>query len=571
MLEVIIGFAYIAVFTLCIGSGVLKLLSKWFDLPQTGLTGRIVTGAITLSVAVGWISIFAPIGVVVHIIMLILAGLSAWFSRKEILSCLKKTRSSVGAAEYIVGAAFILLIAFASSRGSFHTDTGIYHAAAIRLYEEYGVVKGIANIQLHYGYNSSYLGFAALFTLSRILPSALHITTGFLMIVFTLDGLYHLKDIRAHKVHLSDAMRIVMILYVFMNLTGAMSPATDYGTNLMTGYFMCAYLSVYERDITKEHKVNMYALLSVYGIFLVTMKLSAAMCVVVVILPLVSLIRQKAVGDILKYIGLGLLSFAFYPIRNVILSGWLFYPFEAIDLFNVEWKVPVEYSLIDSAQIKVWGRYLFDVSKIDMPMREWLPIWWEAQEHYDQMLMYGVILGIILLIMTALVNRRFKADLTVFALMIAANLTVWFVSAPFVRYGLIFLMAVPAITAAYAYDTVTARSKHTLSGYALSGICLLIFICFFARIDHYVMDDLVFVKQNLTKGYYVVQQPFDDPEMGVEYMGDAQIPVYYALGYDEKNSYYTCPSTCYYTMLERSEPMGDTVKDGFKAIDYAQY
>ena len=42
------------------------------------------------------------------------------------------------------------MTAYFASRGLQHTDTGIYHAQAIRWYEEYGLVKGLGNLQQHF-------------------------------------------------------------------------------------------------------------------------------------------------------------------------------------------------------------------------------------------------------------------------------------------------------------------------------------------------------------------------------------------------------------------------------------
>ena len=53
------------------------------------------------------------------------------------------------------------MTAYFASRGLQHTDTGIYHAQAIRWYEEYGLVKGLGNLQQHFAYNSAYLAYAA--------------------------------------------------------------------------------------------------------------------------------------------------------------------------------------------------------------------------------------------------------------------------------------------------------------------------------------------------------------------------------------------------------------------------
>ena len=547
-----IAFLYIAVICLAIGSGLGKALSGYFRFPAVNITRLIVTGIIALTVAVGWLSIFVRIGAAVHIAVIVIAVLSAYYSRRELAGIFKSVRLRLPEAAAI--GCVVLIIAYAASRGAFHTDTGIYHAAAIRQYEEYGILRGAANLQPHYAYNSSYLGFASLFTLSFVLPNALHTTTGFLMLLFLIDALVYLSRFKTHVNHYADAVKAAMIMYIMMNYTGCISPATDYAVNLMTGYFISEWAGLSGEGTDDD----VYGILSVYGLFLTTMKLSAAMCVTVVILPLVNYIRKKAFKKIAGFTGLGLACFAFYPIRNVILSGWLFYPFESLDLFDVEWKLPREYSLLDSSQIKVWGRCLFDVDKLDWPVNRWFPVWWEAQEHYDQMLIYAVLIGFASIILTAVIRRRTRPYVLVMFMMIAANLAVWFFTAPFVRYGLIFLLTVPMLAAAGLMDLRDSFGIGRIAIIALIGIC------YCSRIDHYIMDDLVFVKHNLAEPYYITQKPFDDPETGHIELGDSGITVSYPLTDDEINSYYDPPSTCYLWMLERCEPIGYTVRDGFK-------
>ena len=290
-----------------------------------------------------------------------------------------------------------------------------------------------------------------------------------------------------------------------------------------------------------------------------TMKFSSAMCVLIAIIPVIRYIRLKKYIFIPGFTILGLVSFLYFPIRNVIISGWLFYPFESIDLFNVRWKVPVEYSLVDSAQIRVWGKCLFDVDKADYPINAWLPIWWEAQEHSDQMLIYAIFISVVLLLITVFIKRKINSGLTVFYMIVMFNLAVWFVNAPFIRYGLIFLFAAVLVPIG-GYLSITPKG---LIKYLSFSLCLLMIISMGARIDHYLMDDLVFIKHNLSEPYYIVQKPFDDPKMKVIYPGDSGIAVYVTDNDEEKNSYYTPPSTCYEHMILRTVPMGDSVKDGF--------
>ena len=452
----------------------------------------------------------------------------------------------------------ILGIAFFTSRGQFHTDTNIYHAQNIRLYEEYGLIKGMANLQLHYGYNSLYLAFAAVMSLSWLLPWSLHTTTGFIELILCLYALHHLKEFKNHKSHLEDAGCVAILFYALINVTGSMSPATDYPTMFLSIYMATVWL----RAIEEKAHYPVYALLSVFAVFLGTMKLSAISMAFVVIYPAFFLLKEKKWKEIGIYIGLGVFVLAPYLIRNVLLSGWLIYPFEAIDIFNVAWKVPLEYLRVDSYQITVWGRCLYDIKLIDMPIAEWFPIWWESQERYAQMLLGANVLGVVLSLLNLgykLVKKmEVRAELVVLYAGLYASAVVWFLMAPFIRYGLGFLLVIPLIGMASWFD----YEKKGLQSIVTGAIVFCIFLCFSPYVDHYVTDDGVFIKQRLFQPYYIVAQDYDGGNMGIMTVNNNVI--YYDAGSPEgeRNSYHNFPSTCYKFMMERSTLVSEDIRDG---------
>ena len=90
---------------------------------------------------------------------------------------------------------------------------------------------------------------------------------------------------------------------------------------------------------------------------------------------------------------------------------------------------------------------------------------------------------------------------------------------------------------------------------------LLILICYGSSADNYMMDDLVFIKHNLTQNYYVWQKPFEEKKMSEENR-NGNIIYYDPDG--TLNSYDKWPSTCYKFMLDRTELMGNKITDGFK-------
>lgn len=560
---VVVVLSWIYYFFLCgtIGIGVERLLAKILNRRwKFQLIDYLVTGIVGITIYASFASIVYKVGAVVHLLLLVVAMVCGYGCRKEIKEWFPKAKKLIFSWEGFFYIGFVVLIAFFTSRGQFHTDTNIYHAQNIRLYEEYGIIKGMANLQLHYGYNSLYLAFVSVMSLAWILPWSLHTTTGFIEVILCLYALHHLKEFKIHKNHLEDAGCIAILFYALVNVTGSMSPATDYPTMFLSIYMVCAWL----RAIEEKAHYSAYALLSVFAVFLGTMKLSAIAMAVVVIYPAYFLLVEKKWKEIGIYFGMGVLVLAPYLVRNVILSGWLIYPFEAIDLFDVAWKVPLEYLLVDAYQIKVWGRCLFDISLIDIPIKEWLPIWWDSQERFAQMMLLANIVGMML----AIFNLGYKwirkievrAEIIVLYIGLITSAVVWFLMAPFIRYGLGFLLVIPLIGMASWFD----YEKKGYQSIATGVLVFCIFLCLSPYVDNYVTDVGVFVKQRVLEPYYVVPKDYDDGSTGtMEVKGNVIYYNDYRKEEGERNSYHYFPNTCYSDMMERSTLVSENIEDGF--------
>ncbi len=568
MLVTLLSWLYIAAICLIIGIIVNVALSKLIPTPSFsgehhfGITGIIVTGIVTLTVYAEFFSIVYKIGALCHGIVLLAAILGAFFFRKDIKAVFDQMHGNVTVNKLIIYVGIILTAAFFTSNGKFHTDTGIYHAQAIRMLEEYGVLKGLGNLQLHFAYNSSYLALCALFTLSFILPFPLHTMTGFFMVVFSIYAADGLFDIKSHKRHGGDLARIAILIYSFTNLTGLQSPATDYGTMFMTLYILCAWITyTEERKYTedRDNDIAFYGYLSVLAIFTVSMKLSAALIVVIAVLPAAKLLKERRFKDFWCFIAVGFFSFLPFMIRNVILSGYLFYPVASIDLFNVVWKIPADYMKVDADQIKVWGRCLFDVRRVDEGITSWFPIWWENKQHYEVMLIYSQLVGAILtaiLLAFRIKEKKLDMAMVLFYAALYLNIIMWLFTAPFIRYGLAFLLLLPLCAVGDVLDIVVSKR-----GIVLGVFAALVLINFCSWVDNYFMDDMVFLKHNLMAGHYVVPVPFDEGTMTTVDMDGLTV---YVAGIDEINSYYANPGSCYDFMVERTELIGDSIKEGFK-------
>lgn len=555
MLSVILSWIYIFLTCTLIGTGVLGLFkSKSFSLVYYLFTGMAV-----ITVYAECYSIFAKIGVCANGMLLAAAIVAGFVQRDKIRLLWQKYRPVLCSWEGFFYGCFTLLIAFFTSRGEFHTDTNIYHAAAIRVYEEYGLVKGIGNLQLHYAYNSSYLAFAAVFSLKWLLGQSLHTTTGFLETAMCLYAFHGLRGFVGHKNHIPDMVRIGILLYTLVNVTYSMSPATDYAAMYFTLFIIAAWC---ENLFEKEGNLTEYCLLSAAAVYTATLKFSACLLVVLAVYPACRLIREKRWKEIAGYVLCGCVILCPFLIRNYYISGWLLYPFDKIDLFRAAWKIPKEYLVHDADQIKVWGRCLYDVEKVGAPMREWLPVWWEHQFRYEKMFLGSVVLSAVLqlvvLFMRVRRGQKLRPAYAALHLALWANIAEWFLLAPFIRYGLAFLLAVVMIAA----GEYLSERKSGLYSIVAGSLAFCIVISVSPYWDQYVTDDGVFVKQRLREPYYIRQQDYDRGSMdSCEINGNK---IWFSTG-EEINSYHICPGTCYKPMLERSTLIGERIEDGFRA------
>lgn len=561
MLEILLIWGYMLFMNASVGVGVLTLIYRLIGkkTKKTGFVSAVMTGVVTITVYAEAFSIFYKVGMLAHLLLLFAAVLSAWLCRETFVRLYRDFRAISVSWEGILYLTFAVGIAYFSSRGLQHTDTGIYHAQAIRWYEEYGLVKGLANLQQHFGYNSGYLAYAAFFSMKWLLGRSLHVTTGFFAVFLCIWALAGLKYVKQHENNLADACRAGILIYTMVNAEGLMSPATDYGTMYLGLFIVVRWAELLCEK--KDADVTDYALLCVAAVCAATYKLSAGTLVFLTLYPAVVLVRKKAWKEIGVYLGAGVLVLLPFLVRNVLLSGWLLYPFTAIDLFSVDWKVPAEYAEHDSDQIKVWGRCLYDVAKVDAPLWEWLPGWWDAKDTYEKMLIEANLAAIVLEGITVLHGIRHRekglwAQLVLHLSVFAGGIC-WFFLAPFIRYGLVFLLEFPLLTMGSWFHRMKNGMLRILAGYC----CMAVFFLLCCYWSYYTVADMNWIKEHLKDPAYLLQQDYDVVEVQELQVGN--LTVYYPVDGDNI-SYHAFPGTAYIAMGERATMRGSTIEEGFR-------
>ncbi len=555
MLEVLLSFSYELIICLAFGFVITKVSAKIIPLRES-LFSILITGIVSITVFVGFVSIFSGIGAAVTCFVIVVSVAGALLLKKEFIEfagCVKKYFLA-HRWEMAFYAFIAIVISYFTSRGNFHTDTNLYHAANIRIYEEVGMVKGMGNIYWNYAYNSMYHAFCAFFSEHWILSKPWHTTSGFLGFIFSAYAVHNLKTLNKRRIKVSDAGSFAILIYVLNILYYINSPATDYAAMLFSLYIMTEWIRVRET----ADDVASYAILSVLGVYVVTLKLSAGPLVLAVIYPAYILIKEKKVKEILKYLGLGIFISLPYFIRNFLISGWLAYPFKGLDIFNVKWKMPVDFLDADVSIITGSGKCLFDMP-VDLPIRQWVPIWWRAQETYGRLLFIAAIFASFMLVIHEFYNIlcRKKFDFQVVALLLGIFISflLWFVEAPFIRYGLAFLLFLPFM----AVSEYFSEERHGFRRIAVGLPAIIILLLITPFVGHYVGDNIGFISMHKSEPYYVLQKDYDQTETKEIQVGNVIING----TYDSINSYYAYPGINGIVVDERLRAYGNSFEEGF--------
>lgn len=269
------------------------------------------------------------------------------------------------------------------------------------------------------------------------------------------------------------------------------------------------------------------------------------------IYPAVLLIQRKKWKEIVFNILFGVITIMPWILRNVAISGYLIYPYPQIDLFKVDWKMPVSVLTYDNMEIMVWGRKIKDVLGFEMPIYEWFPIWFKSQDNFKILIIWSFVAAFIVFVcrsMTIIREKRIDLgkDILVGYSMIA--LLTWIFSAPLMRYGMVYLLVPICLLGELIIEK--HRTDKCDDKVKMAILCLIfplisIYVAQIENIDRWIMQEnyeWILTKENEIGEGIKVWTPVE---------GD-------------QSSYDVFPCVPYEKMIERIEVRGESYGEGFR-------
>ncbi|MBO5473818.1 MAG: hypothetical protein J6A08_08550 [Lachnospiraceae bacterium] len=470
MLSVILIWCYMLVTASAVGYGVLHVLTSRIPYRIRHMDSYLMCGLVCVTVYAQFFSLFYKVGLLANLILCAVCIMVLWRSRQA-LGCMFagvwsqiKENQSGKRGRMLVILFLFLLFAYGTSRGIIHYDTGLYHAQSIRWLEEYGVVKGLGNLHCRLAYNSSSFALSALYSMAFLGGQSYHCCAGLFAFIVAKLCLEMWDSLRRCRLRVSDFARVMGIYYLVNIFDEMVSPASDYFMVLTAFYIVIRWLDLVDSE---EKEALPYALLCVAGVFLMTVKLSAALILLLVIHPAYYLLKNRKWREIVLYLCLGIVTALPYFIRNIIISGWAVYPFTMLKLLDVPWKIPEGLADYDAREIQVYGRGYTDVAQFDRPVREWLPEWFRGLAGSDKVLVLAAGASVCILLLWGIrllwktlgykrkqsggIDARMWQILLVQATM-AGSFLFWLATSPLIRYGCVYVYLTSAVISGSVYD-----------------------------------------------------------------------------------------------------------------------
>lgn len=444
------------ILTHLLGYGYLLLLGKWFKSdvtkPTVGLTNIVALAA--MAVAAGFGHLFFPIN---HTLWYFFIPQFFMLFKKEILLELfedLKTKKTIVAGLFVAG-----IVAVVSRPGS--GDIADYHLQGILWSKYYPNILGIGNFNRPLANNNWWFNLQALFGNTAI--SLYYLNALFYISLM----LYLIVD--SDKNMLVHAFKYPLILFFALStktaFVGSVTP--DY---IVTGIiFLCGYIFLkwwFERNVFYTF------LIFILSAFAITIKLNA----IVLLLPAAYAfwVQHKLNTNktlITNIIIPGILFFVPWLIGNIIVSGWLAYPVNLIDLFDVDWKVPEEILAYERFSIKQWGKIpgndIYQTAQLSF--LQWFPIWFSNNDLFNK----SVIIGGPILLLTALplLIKQKQTVLLVLTIFAIIGTAFCFSNGPHIRYAYGYIFTGIAVAFGYWYEKlVNIQLRQTLVLFVLLSL-----------------------------------------------------------------------------------------------------
>lgn len=557
MIEILASWIWIGLCAWTVGFGTILLLEKVLNETYYFSADMIfITGLCVLTVYAQTFSLFYKVGMIANVVLLLIVVILIFFLRKQLVQYVRQI--FVGHNRKIIFSILLvtgIIMLIKGNQAVNCIDSSLYHGQAIRWIEEYGVVPGLGNLHSRFAFNSSFLVLQALFSMKFLVGRSLHSVNAFFDWILLAYGLLSIKTFRTKKFMISDGLRLSAFFVINITLNMS-SPNTDLMSSGMMIYILIKWVSMWEDGEEYQHFLP-YALLCILGVWAASLKVSSGAVAIMTVFVAWKLMKNRKWKDIGVYILSGIVVALPWIVRNVVISGYILYPYGAVDIFDVDWKMPMDVVKQEAAGTTAWARESVIVGQgiIETSIFGWIPKWFLEQHILFKILFVVSIIAIFIGLICCTIKIISKRDMEYISIYLTMLVcfVVWFFGAPAIRFAPACVTMIPCFVFGELYQ------KHTIKIIESHIIGVLVIAC--------IICNKPLIQCTLCDEQGNVLYSTDYPSMEVESINWNGITMYYSADGSNLTGYDPFPSTPYIRNLENLYLRGSSLESGFRKID----
>src|SRR5215213_1640072 len=221
MLLIILSWIYISFIFfslgLCVQAMVQRIIHKNNQpvLKAPSVVIVLLQGMVATAVFASLLSFIMPLSAWANLLMLSMSIACMAIFKKERAAVVARCRSDCRFTTRllrIIFLFFVVVVAYLASQVSSHYDDGLYYATTIKWIEEYGTVKGLANVNPRIGFNSTWLLLQALFSFHYLRLGNFNDLNGLLLLYVLMYSLGALNSLFLRDYSISTIVRALLVL-----------------------------------------------------------------------------------------------------------------------------------------------------------------------------------------------------------------------------------------------------------------------------------------------------------------------------------------------------------------------
>ena len=406
----------------------------------------LLSGLILLTACMQIIAIFYPINVHIQLcvgIILLLFVAIKWHRHKGLFKKLSNEFLSWPVLTRILFFIVWLAILLINAGPVIMDDTESYHIQSIKWIREYGSVPGLVNLHERFGFNSSWFSSVALFSWPGETGNfALLNGVVSMWFCFWLISRYHEEREQSHHQGAFSILVVFICCLIAWPLLRGNAASTNYDF-ITTILVVILFVEIFD---SKSFSPSLEWI--IWPVYLFTVRIINFPLLLLAVVGMVVFIRQKNYKSVFAPIVFCLFLIIPFIIRNVIITGYPFYPSTSFDLTSVDWKPDPQMTERLLEYIKYYNRVSTTHLEIDQTKAlgtNWISSWFKYLFLFDKLLVVTGLIGIVLSI-AKLFTQKNKTTILLITISVFW-LIGWFIISPDPRfvYGIllfgIFLLA----------------------------------------------------------------------------------------------------------------------------------